>query len=117
MSASDILLSSVSISVAGDSGAVGAIGSSVTVASATSTSIAGSTSGAAGADGAVGAIGSGVVGSAGATVADSKMPISFVPNWASTAVLNVSIWRSVNVVQHHQRCIDLAQCRFASLLD
>jgi hypothetical protein len=39
------------------------------------------------------------------------MLIASVPNWASTAVLNVLIWRSVNVVQHHQRCIDLSERR------
>jgi len=99
--------------------AVGSIGSSVTVASVTSasTSIVGSISGAVGADGAVGAVGSGSTGSAGVGVADSRKAIASVPNWASTAVLNVSIWRSVNLVQHHQRCIDLTQCRFTRLLD
>ena len=56
-----------------------------------------------------------MVGSAGATVADSKMPITSVPNWASTAVLNVLIWRSVNVVQHHQSCIDLDDRRASKL--
>jgi hypothetical protein len=48
-------------------------------------------------------------------VADSKMPIASVPNWASTAVLNVLIWRSVNMVQHHQRCIDLSERRASKL--
>ena len=61
----------------------GSIGSSVTVASVTSasTSIVGSTSGAVGADsGAVGAVGSGLTGSAGVGVADSRKAIASVPN-------------------------------------
>ena len=104
----------MSVDVALAAGSIGSSVAGVSVAVVTLTSIAGSTSGAAG-SGAVGAVGSGSTGSAGVGVADSRSAIASVPNWASTAVLNVSIWRSVNMVQHHQRCIDLDDRRASKL--
>lgn len=63
------------------------IGASV----ATSTSIAGSVSVSGVASGAVGAVGSSSTVSAGVWATGSKNAIDSVPNWASTAALNVGI--------------------------
>jgi hypothetical protein len=113
-----ILLSIPSMS-GGVALAASSIGSSVTgvsVAVVASTSIAGSTSGAAG-SGAVGAVGSGSIASAGVVVAGSRMPIASVANLTTSASKECIDLRRIDVVQHHQRRVNLGESGLASLLD
>ena len=116
MSASDILLSSVSMSAL-TAGSIGPSAAGVSVV--TWTSIAGSVSGVTDADGVVGAVGSGSIASAGVGAAGSRMPIASVANLMSIASLKVptcdaSTWCSIinavstwlNYVLHISKVLD-----------
>ena len=112
-----ILLSIPSMS-GGVALAGGSIGSSaVGVSVVASTSITGLVSGATGADGAVGAVGAGSIAEAGVVVAGSRMPIASVANLTTSASKECIDLRRIDVVQHHQRRVNLGESGLASLLD